>query len=311
MADVPRSWRPVLLCAISSGARDSYAWEHRTHTDTARSSPPFFPFSSFLFISGCSIQEERNCMIFSPSPFLLKQVSQLSSCPRGLSIIVPFISAEGGWHLRRRAPDQPVSDKSHLFLGGKKLPTHEAAVLYAISVLIPAFNKASRRSLEIRALNLDPQLEASWDTALCDPLNNSKGDLVGTWHPERLGPLVYIPHWVPPFTSDPDKSFNLSFSKGEQHFPLRINTFELINFQPWSRRIQPGETRAPAGMLGAANCCTIVVFTDDTTNTGWLKAQKAPKKSLTPLLCSELPAVKQHQSLFPVTSWLHFSIRIS
>lgn len=101
--------------------------KNRTQGDRARSTPPFFPFSSFLLISSC-IWEEGNHKIFSPSSFLLKQVSRLSSYPKGLRIIVAFISAEGRWHLRWRAPDQPVSDKSHLFQRGKKLPTHEAAV---------------------------------------------------------------------------------------------------------------------------------------------------------------------------------------
>lgn len=40
----------------------------------------------------------------------------------------------------------------------KKLPAHEAAVLNINSVLIPVFNKPSCHSLEIRVLNLDPQL---------------------------------------------------------------------------------------------------------------------------------------------------------
>lgn len=140
---VPWAWTPALLSATGSSDRDSHAWENRTQRDRAKSSPPFFPFSSFLLFSGCCIWEEENDKIFSPSPFLLKQVSQLSSYPRGMRIMVPFISTEGRWCLRWTAPDQPVSDESHLFLRGKSkawknLQAHKAAALNVISLLIPA-----------------------------------------------------------------------------------------------------------------------------------------------------------------------------
>lgn len=113
------------------------------------------------------------------------------------------------------------------------------------------------------------------------------------------------------FTSDPGRSSNLCFDNRQQHRPFKANALQPADFQTGCWR-GPGchqETPAPWKDARPCKCCTAVLVTAEHVNEGRLKAWRTLIKSWLPwcaLSFFEAPTAI-HQSLFPLTTWLHFS----